>query len=80
MTTKQDVEQAEAKLVSLYHATNKHRADISLKQDFIKAWSHYNAVRIENEILGDGQYIPSLLIPLHRKVLDKMRLYSKKYC
>ena len=80
MTTKQDVEQAEAKLVSLYHATNKHRADISLKQDFIKAWEEYTKLRMENEILGACDHAPTVLVPIFRKVLDKYKLYYKKYC
>jgi len=80
MTTKQDVEQAEAKLVSLYHDTNKHRADISLKLDLIEAWENYNTLKIENEVLGACDYTPTVSLPIFKKLLGKIRLYYKKYC
>ena len=82
-TTKHRVEQAEARLVSLYHDTNKYRSDIKLKLDFLKAWEHYIVLKTANEVFAPihnlDQYNPSKNLPPFRKLINKVRLYEEKY-
>lgn len=83
-TTKQECEQAEARLVHLYHATNTQRTDIKLKLDFLNAWKCWNEMKTQNSFHATTQkvnlYEPDMSkMPSFRKIFAKVTLYAEKY-